>query len=121
MLKRATKPGAHGLMRARAALLPRPTHGAHSFTLALTLGLCVSLRLQLTFRSTVSKFRKDISDCRRGDARAVRTFTRVVRKFLSGFVGAEAGRNTLIVISEWNGTPKRLLGQKTYFWGNNDF
>ena len=26
-----------------------------------------------------------------------------------------------IVISEWSDTPKRLLGQKTYFWGNNDF
>jgi hypothetical protein len=26
-----------------------------------------------------------------------------------------------IVISEWNDTPKRLLGQKTYFWGNKDF
>ena len=52
--------------------------------------------------------RKDIIDCRRGGARAVRTFPQVVRK-------VSPGLNTLIVNQRMKWHSEKTLGQKSYF------
>jgi hypothetical protein len=69
----------------------------------LSLGWYFPSLKQRTFRSKVSDARKEIIDCGGRAARTAWTFAQVVRKHAQ----------TLIVISEWIGTPKRLKD----FWG----